>query len=123
MSKRTSREISIHIQRSPGCAVTGSVPVFTYASLPPVIRQHAGVLADVGYMGYLAPTPHPAVSTPTEVCSFNLFGISNQVCSGVHATTLVLYCNSGRNDIGRFIDQAAHMNRQSATVHVIRLFA
>lgn len=37
---------------NPGCAVTGSVPAFTYASLPSVTRQHAGVLVDVGYMGY-----------------------------------------------------------------------
>ncbi len=71
------------MRRNPGCTVAGIVPVFTYASLLPVTKQHAGVLVDVGYMGYLAPMPHPAVSTPTGVCSFHLLGISNQVCSSV----------------------------------------
>lgn len=49
------------MQRSPGCTVSGSVPVFTYASRLLVANQPAGVLAEVGFMGYLAPMPPPDV--------------------------------------------------------------
>jgi hypothetical protein len=62
-------------------------------------EQPAGVLVEVGYMGYLAPMPPPVVSTPTGICSFHLLGISNQVYGGVHATTQVLHRNSGRSII------------------------
>lgn len=40
------------MQRSPGCTVSGSVPVFTYASRLLVTNQPAGVFAEVGFMGY-----------------------------------------------------------------------
>lgn len=49
------------MQRSPGCTVSGSVPVFTYASRLLVANQPAGVLAEVGFMGYWAPMPPPDV--------------------------------------------------------------
>lgn len=49
------------MQRSPGCTVSGSVPVFTYASRLFVANQPAGVLAEVGFMGCLAPMPSPDV--------------------------------------------------------------
>ena len=50
LTKCTIEKISNHIQLNPECTVTGSVPVFTYASRPSVTRQPAGVLAAVGYM-------------------------------------------------------------------------
>jgi hypothetical protein len=71
------------MRRNPGCAVAGSVPVFTYASLTPVTRRHAGVLVAVGNMRYLAPMPPPAVSTPTGICLFSPPWHSNQVCGCV----------------------------------------
>lgn len=49
------------MQQSPGCTVSGSVPVFTYASRLLVANQPAGVLAEVGFIGYLAPMPSPGV--------------------------------------------------------------
>ncbi len=50
------------MQRSPGCAVSGSsVPVFTYASRLYVATQPAGVLAEVGFIRYLVLTPPPVV--------------------------------------------------------------
>lgn len=67
VTKRTNKGISIHMQRSPGCTVTGSVPAFTYASRLPVTRQPAGVLAAVGYMRYLAPMPPPVVSITNRI--------------------------------------------------------
>ena len=87
------------MRRNPGCAVTGSVPAFTYASQSPVTRQLAGVLVEVGYIRYLAPMPPPAESTPTKVGRFHLLDHFCQVCSGVHSTTRVLHCNSGRTKI------------------------
>jgi hypothetical protein len=87
------------MRRNPGCAVTGSVPAFTYASQSPVTRQLAGVLVEVGYIRYLAPMPPPAESTPTKVGRFHLLDRFCQVCSGVHSTTRVLHCNSGRTGI------------------------
>lgn len=72
-----NRKIYIHIQRSPGCTITGIVPVFTYASQPPVTRGLAGVLAAVGFMRYLALMPPPIISTPTEICRIHLLGIPN----------------------------------------------
>lgn len=87
------------MRRNPGCAVTGSVPAFTYASQSPVTRQLAGVLVEVGYIRYLAPMPPPAESTPTKVGRFHLLDRFCQVCSGVHSTTRVLHCNSGRTEI------------------------
>lgn len=87
------------MRRNPGCAVTGSVPAFTYASQSPVTRQLAGVLVEVGYIRYLAPMPPPAESTPTKVGRFHLLDRFCQVCSGVHSTTRVLHCNSGRTKI------------------------
>ena len=98
-----NREISIHIQWNPRCAVADSVPVFTYASLTPVTRRHAGVLVEVGYMRYLALMPPPVVSTPTGIYLFHLHGISNQVYGGVHATTQVLHRNSGRSDVSELV--------------------
>ena len=59
------------MQRSPGCTVTGSVPVFTYASRLPVASQPAGVLAAVGYTGYLAPVPPPIVSITSRIMLFS----------------------------------------------------
>ena len=50
------------MQWNPGCAVTSSVPAFTYASRLPVTRQPAGVLVEVGYMEYLASMPPPVIS-------------------------------------------------------------
>jgi len=85
------------MQRNPGCTVAGSVPAFTYASLISVTRNHAGVLVEVGYMGYLAPMPPPAVLTPMEYTNHHLLGISDKVCGGVHSTTRVLHRNSGRS--------------------------
>lgn len=49
------------MQWSPECTVSSSVPVFTYASRLLVANQPAGVLAEVEFMGYLAPMPPPDV--------------------------------------------------------------
>lgn len=49
------------MQRSPGCTVSSSVPVFTYASRLHVAIQPAGVLAEVGFIRYLALMPPPDV--------------------------------------------------------------
>ena len=96
VTKCTSKRISIHIQRSPGCTVTSIVPAFTYASRLPVTRQPAGVLAAVGYTRYLALVPPPVVSITNEIryfTSYRAFSSGSQRC---HVTTRALCCDSRR---------------------------
>lgn len=96
VTKCTSKRISIHIQRSPGCTVTSIVPAFTYASRLPVTRQPAGVLAAVGYTRYLALVPPPVVSITNEIryfTSYQAFSSGSQRC---HVTTRALCCDSRR---------------------------
>ena len=84
------------MQWNPGCAVTSSVPAFTYASRLPVTRQPAGVLAAVGYTRYLALVPPPVVSITNEIryfTSYRAFSSGSQRC---HVTTRALCCDSRR---------------------------
>ena len=96
VTKCTSKRISIHIQRNPGCTVTSIVPAFTYASRLPVTRQPAGVLVAVGYTRYLALVPPPVVSITNEIryfTSYRAFSSGSQRC---HVTTRALCCDSRR---------------------------
>lgn len=105
VTKCTSKRISIHIQRSPGCTVTSIVPAFTYASRLPVTRQPAGVLATVGYTRYLALVPPPVVSITNEIryfTSYRAFSSGSQPC---HVTTRVLCCDSRRTVFHDAVDQ------------------
>lgn len=105
VTKCTSKRISIHIQRSPGCTVTSIVPAFTYASRLPVTRQPAGVLAAVGYTRYLALVPPPVVSITNEIryfTSYRAFSSGSQRC---HVTTRALCCDSRRTIFHDTVDQ------------------
>ncbi len=105
VTKCTSKRISIHIQRSPGCTVTSIVPAFTYASRLPVTRQPAGVLAAVGYTRYLALVPPPVVSITNEIryfTSYRAFSSGSQRC---HVTTRALCCDSRRTVLHNAVDQ------------------
>ena len=105
VTKCTSKRISIHIQRSPGCTVTSIVPAFTYASRLPVTRQPAGVLAAVGYTRYLALVPPPVVSITNEIryfTSYRAFSSGSQRC---HVTTRALCCDSRRTVFHNAVDQ------------------
>ena len=105
VTKCTSKRISIHIQRSPGCTVTSIVPAFTYASRLPVTRQPAGVLAAVGYTRYLALVPPPVVSITNEIryfTSYRAFSSGSQRC---HVTTRALCCDSRRTVLHDAVDQ------------------
>ena len=111
VTKCTSKRISIHIQRSPGCTVTSIVPAFTYASRLPVTRQPAGVLATVGYTRYLALVPPPVVSITNEIryfTSYRAFSSGSQRC---HVTTRALCCDSRRTILD--IDQVGREARKN----------
>ena len=96
VTKCTSKRISIHIQRSPGCTVTSIVPAFTYASRLPVTRQPAGVLAAVGYTRYLALVPPPVVSITNEIRYFTSYRAFSSGSQRYHVTTRALCCDSRR---------------------------